>query len=133
MAVTRDLDVLAIGQWAKRRGWRRRRRGRESERYDEGVWTRQTRLRVPPKLTAHRVFLFTLRVRVRLFAHRAAREAAKRGPKNAVNLGKKVIDREQQDESLRVISIFKEFAERGKVCDSHPRPCGERQSAQSPL
>ena len=45
----------------------------------------------------------------------AAREAAKRGPKNAPKMGKFVADREQADEKLRVVGLHKEFAERGKI------------------
>ena len=50
---------------------------------------------------------------------RAARAAAKRGPKHAPKLGKFVADREQADESLRIVNLFKEFAERGKVPERH--------------
>ena len=52
----------------------------------------------------------------------AARAAAKRGPKNAPKLGKFVADREQADETLRIVNLFKEFAERGKVPERHVRP-----------
>ena len=52
-------------------------------------------------------------------AGRAARAAAKRGPKHAPKLGKFVADREQADESLRIVNIFKEYAERGKVPERH--------------
>ena len=45
----------------------------------------------------------------------AAAAAAKRGPKIAPKRGKFVASREQQDESLRVVALFKSFAERGKV------------------
>ena len=48
-------------------------------------------------------------------AREAARAAAKRGPKTAPKLGKFVADREKADEQMRVVKLFKEFADRGKV------------------
>jgi chemotaxis protein histidine kinase CheA len=45
----------------------------------------------------------------------AAALAAKRGPKVAPKMGKFVADRGKADESLRVVALFKEFTDRGKV------------------
>ena len=45
----------------------------------------------------------------------AAAQAAKRGPKIAPKMGKFVADRGTADEKARVVGLFKEFCDRGKV------------------